>query len=63
MMLLRLNGRYDVLLAFLVLTVGKFFNGTLSLITLVSNGRSCIKLDVGSTLAYRDVCSMSLLNS
>jgi hypothetical protein len=62
MMLLMFKGRYDMLLAILVLTVCELFSGTLSFVTLVSNGRSCTRLDVDSTLVYRNVCAMSLLN-
>lgn len=61
MMLLRVNGRYDVLLAILVLTVSELFSGTHCFVTLVSNGRSCTRLDVDSTLVYRNVCATSLL--
>lgn len=55
MMLLRFNGRYDMLLAILILSLSELFSGTLSFVTLVSNGRSCNRLDIDSTLVYRNV--------
>jgi hypothetical protein len=62
MMLSRFKGRHDMLLALLVLTVSELFSGTFSFVALVSNGRSCTRVDVDSTLVYRNVCAMSLLN-